>query len=129
MSECAHQCGWPATPWIMSSRSDFVTRQPSDVMPRGITRRPRPLKIEAAEMAGNVDDFADEIKPGDGPCFEGFRGKPRGIDAPKRHFRGAVTFGSIRPHAPLFDCRCGVGETLVGEIGKARRTCDRAGND
>jgi hypothetical protein len=45
-------------------------------MARRNSRRPRPLKIEAAEMAGDIDDLADEKKPGDGPRFECFRGKP-----------------------------------------------------
>ena len=40
-----------------------------------ISGRPGPLKIEAAEVAGDVDDFADEIEPGDGSGFECFRGK------------------------------------------------------
>jgi hypothetical protein len=31
------------------------------------------LKIEAAEMAGDVDDFTDEIKPRDGSGFERLR--------------------------------------------------------
>jgi hypothetical protein len=35
-----------------------------DNPPRRVSRRPCPLKIKAAEMAGDVDDFADEIMRG-----------------------------------------------------------------
>ena len=38
--------------------------KPLDVTAGRMSRGPCPLEIEAAEMAGDVDDFADEIKPG-----------------------------------------------------------------
>jgi hypothetical protein len=34
---------------------------------RRIFRRPRLMKIEVAEMTGDVNNLADEIKPGHGP--------------------------------------------------------------
>ena len=54
---------------------------PLDVTACRVSRGPGPLKIEAAEVTGDVDDLADEIKPGDGPGFEGFRREFRRIDA------------------------------------------------
>jgi hypothetical protein len=35
-----------------------------DGLPRSITRRPRPLEIEAAEMTGHVHHLADEVQAG-----------------------------------------------------------------
>src|SRR3981081_1587418 len=69
---------------------------------RGVTGRPRPLKIEAAEMTGDIDDFADEIKSRDGFGLEGLGGKFRRIDAAQRHLGGPVAFGAIGPDVPLF---------------------------
>src|ERR1700736_4657751 len=46
-----------------------------DVAARRMARRPRPLKIEAAKVTGDIDHLADEIKPGHGAGLEGFRGK------------------------------------------------------
>src|SRR3546814_8659761 len=37
----------------------------SDDFAGSVGRRPRPLEIEAAEPAGDVDDFTDEIQTGD----------------------------------------------------------------
>ena len=34
-----------------------------NILPRRVARGPGPLKVEAAQVAGDVDDFADEIKP------------------------------------------------------------------
>ena len=77
------------------------------------------MKIEAAEVAGDVDDLADEIKPGDGSGFEGFRGEPRSVDATQRHLRGAIAFGPVRPDAPMLHRRSDLGEMHIGEIGDA----------
>src|ERR1700737_3501889 len=66
--------GSPA-PRLLSAMLVVTLRQPIlDVTARRISRRPGPLKIEAAKVAGDIADFADEIKPGDGSGFEGFRG-------------------------------------------------------
>jgi hypothetical protein len=54
------------------------------------------LKIEAAEVSGDVDDLADEIEPRHRPRFEGFGGNFRRIDAAQRDLRGAVAFGAVR---------------------------------
>jgi len=55
---------------------------------------PGPLKVETAEMAGHVDDFADEIKAGNLAAFHGFRGEFSGVDAACGHFGFLVAFGS-----------------------------------
>jgi len=41
----------------------------SDVLRGGEGRGPGPLEVEAAEMAGDVEGFADEEEAGDGFCF------------------------------------------------------------
>ena len=99
-----------------------------DVPPGRNARRPRPLKIEAAKMAGDVDDFADEIESGDGPAFERLRRKFRGVDAAERDFRGAVAFGAVRPHPPLFYCRDNLRQHRIGKIGDPFRASDQIRN-
>src|SRR5664279_3714479 len=83
---------------------------------------------EAAEMAGDVDDFADEIKPRHGPGLERLRREFRCIDAAQRHFRGAVAFGAIRPDAPLLNRRSDVCEMPVGEVGNPFRASNPVRN-
>src|ERR1700677_4118144 len=71
-------------------RAEPVTENALQVLAGGVTRRPGPLKVETTEMAGDIDDLADEIEPGNGFGFERFRGKPRCIDAAQRHLGGAI---------------------------------------
>jgi hypothetical protein len=44
-------------------------------------RGPGPLEVEAAEVAGHVDYFADEKETGDVACFHGAGLKIVGVDA------------------------------------------------
>src|SRR5882724_4565614 len=55
---------------------------------------PGPLEIEAAEVAGDVDDFADEEEAGDFAGFHGFAGQFGGVDATGRDFGFFVAFGA-----------------------------------
>ena len=85
-------------------RSALAIRGPAptlNVAARRIFRRPRLMKTEVAEMTGDVNNLADEIKPRHGPRSKRLRRTPRYIDAAHRHLRGAVAFGSVRPDAPL----------------------------
>lgn len=51
------------------------TTQPYEALeclPRRVARGPGPLEVEAAEVAGDVDDFADEIEAGGVAGFHRF---------------------------------------------------------
>lgn len=54
---------------------------------------PSPLEIEAAELTGDVDNFADEEQAGDEARFHGFTRKLAGVDAASGDFGFGVTFG------------------------------------
>lgn len=41
-------------------------------MARRMTRSPRPLEIEAAQMPGHIDHFTNEIQPRHIPALHGF---------------------------------------------------------
>src|SRR5882757_4732695 len=88
-------------PLVLRKSRFPVSDHTSDVTARRMPRRARPLKMEAAEMARDINDFADEMEPGDRPRFERFRGKLRGVDATQRHLGSTIALGPVRPDAPL----------------------------
>jgi hypothetical protein len=51
------------------------------------------LEVEAAEVAGDVNDFADEEEAGDEGGFHGFTGEFAGVDAAGGDFGFFVAFG------------------------------------
>ena len=51
------------------------------------------MEVEAAEVAGDVDDFADEEEAGDATGFHGFAGEFASVHAAARNFRFFVAFG------------------------------------
>jgi hypothetical protein len=63
--------------------------------PRTVPGCPGPLEIEAPQPAGDVDDFPDEIKPGDLARLEGFRGQFTGVDPAPRDF--GLSVASVPP--------------------------------
>ena len=60
-------------------------------MPAG----PGPLEIVAAEPAGHIDDFADEIEARHTPRLHRLRGELAGVDAADGHFRFRIAFGAV----------------------------------
>ncbi len=52
------------------------------------------MEVEAAELAGYVDYFSDEIEAGDGAALHGLRGECGGADAAGGDFGLLVAFGS-----------------------------------
>jgi hypothetical protein len=62
---------------------------------------PGPLEIEAPQPPGDVEDFSDEIKPGDVARLEGFRGQFTGVDPAPRDFGFAVACGSAGLELPV----------------------------
>lgn len=55
---------------------------------------PCPLEVEAAKVAGDVDDFSDEVEAGDGAALHGLRGEHGGADAAGGDFGLLIAFGS-----------------------------------
>src|SRR5690349_15422749 len=72
----------------------FSTRSSLRVLTRRVSGSPSPLKIEAAQLAGDADCFADEIKTGNPLRLHGLGGQVRRIDSAGRHFRFLIAFGS-----------------------------------
>src|SRR5579862_1986708 len=63
-------------------------------------RRPGPLKIEATEVAGYVDDFANEKQVGDFPALHRFCRKLVGVNAARRHFSFLVSLCAFWRDSP-----------------------------
>jgi len=84
----------------------------------GSRGRPGPLKIETAEMAGDVDDFADEEKAGDESGRHGLAGELAGIDTAGGDFGFFVTFGIRRNECPVVQLRFECSERRIGVVGR-----------
>ncbi len=54
---------------------------------------PGPLEIVAAQPAGDIDDFANEIKAGHGTAFHRLGGECCGVHTPHGYFRLGIAAG------------------------------------
>src|SRR5271170_1370732 len=61
---------------------------------------PGPLEVKPAQMAGDVDDFADEEKAGNETGFHGFTGEFARVDTAGSDFCFFVAFRSCGRDAP-----------------------------
>ena len=61
---------------------------------------PGPLEIETTEMAGDIDDFADEEEAWNETGFHGFTGELVGVDASRGYFGFFVAFGGSGDDGP-----------------------------
>src|SRR5450432_3073684 len=66
-----------------------------------VAARPSPLEIVAAEPAGDVDHFADEIKSRDAARLHCFRRQLARIDAADGHFGFRITLRAAWSNRPL----------------------------
>ena len=111
---------------------------------RRCARGPGPLEVEAAEVAGDVDDFADEEQAGNFAAFHGFGGEFVGVDAAAGDFGFFVAFGACGHEAPGMHLLLEIGEVRRssrsaacdarasgrrGELGRALRNSDRKGRE
>src|SRR5262249_26684608 len=64
-------------------------------------RRPGPLKVEPAKLAGDIHHLADEVKTRAVASFHRFRRKVVGIDASQRDLRFRISFRTGRTELPL----------------------------
>ena len=62
---------------------------------------PGPLEIVAPQPAGDVEDFSDEIKPGNFVGLEGLGGQLTGVNPAPRDFGFAVALGSAGLELPV----------------------------
>ena len=58
-----------------------------------MTRCPGPLEIEAAQVTGDIDGFADEVQSAKGRCLHGPGRQAVGIHTAEGHFGGVDTGG------------------------------------
>jgi len=77
------------------------------------------LKIEAAEVAGDVDDFADEVQARDFSRFHGFAGEFTGVDAAGSDFGFGVAFGACGEDWKGVESFFESGERGVGPRGRS----------
>ena len=78
-------------------------------------RGPGPLEVIAAEPASNVDDFADEVEPGDDAALHGAGVERVGVDAAGGDLGFGVAFGADGDDAPSVEAALEPGQGGVGE--------------
>ena len=76
------------------------------------------MEIEAAELAGDVDDFPDEKQAGDQARFHGFTGQFAGVDAAGGDFGFGIAFGVHGKDSPVMQLLFEGGEGGIGVIGQ-----------
>src|SRR6266540_1162052 len=91
-----HQPETGSRPTIRDARSLCV-------LPGCARRRPRPLEIEAAEMAGHVDGFADAIEAWRALRLHRLRRQLGGIDAASGDLGFGEALGTRRLDRPVVE--------------------------
>src|ERR1700680_1572251 len=85
----------------------------SGELPGGKARRPRPLKIVAAQMPRDIDHLTDEIQARNALDRHRLRRKMPRIDATQRHFGLVIAKRSGGQHRPIVERRANLGEALL----------------
>lgn len=83
-----------------------------------MARRPSPLEIIAAQLSGDVQNLADEIKTGDFAALKSFRRYFAGIYPAAGHFGGSEPFGAIWSDVPVMDEVGDFFQFFIGQIGE-----------
>src|SRR4029079_16808450 len=84
----------------------FCRRSALHVLTRRKSRGPARLKMEAAQVAGNVHYFADEVESGDAMAFKGFGRKLGSVHAARCDFGLLEPFSAGRLHVCLVKRMC-----------------------
>ena len=84
------------------ARGDRKTRSLGNLA-RGVPAGPGPLEIVAAQPAGHIDHFADEIKSRHPPRFHRFGRQLAGFDSAHGHFGFGIALRALRSHRPLMN--------------------------
>src|ERR1700682_2969072 len=85
------------------ARQRLYHQRPLHKLTRRVSRSPSPLKIEAAQVARDVEYLAYEIESWDSPGLEGLRGKLLGIHAARRHLGFFIALGAVRGYPPTVE--------------------------
>src|SRR6185503_6330230 len=93
-SAAAGDCLAPGSPRSTPVAVRGAGSAPSRVLPRRPPRRPRPLKVETAEMTGDVDRLTDAEEPRNAPRLHRLGGELGSADAACRHLRFGEAFGA-----------------------------------
>lgn len=80
---------------------------------------PGPLKIEASEVTGDVDDFADEKKSGNFARLHGFAGEFVGVHATGSDFGFFVALGACGSDDPVVNLAFKFFQRLIGPRGRS----------
>ncbi len=81
-------------------------------------RGPSPLKIEAAEVAGDVDNLSDEEEPRNETGFHGFAGEFSGVHAAGSDFGFFVALRASRNKRPIVKPLFESSEGRIGVVGR-----------
>ncbi len=76
---------------------------------------PGPLEVIAAEPAGDVDDFADEVEAGDDAALQGAGVEGVGVDSADGDLGLGVAFGAGGCDTPIVQAAFDIEERGVGE--------------
>ena len=76
------------------------------------------MEVETAEVAGDVDDFADEKEAGDFAGFHGFAGEFGGVYTAGGDFGFFVAFGAGGDDGPVVELAFEFFEGGIGERGR-----------
>ena len=90
------------------------SRSPHNSLSGAESRRPCPLEVKPAQLAGDIDHFSNEKKSRHFLRFHRLGGKFVGIDATRGDFRFSVTLGSFRIDFPSMQLMFGVSEGAIG---------------
>ena len=85
-------------------------------------RGPSPPKVEAAEMAGDIHDFANKEETGDFAGFHGFAVKFIGVHTADSDFGFFITFGSCRCDDSFVNLTLESFERLIVQLAGAWRS-------
>ena len=99
----------------------------SHCIPGGESGRPRPLKIESAEVPGHVHHLADKKQPRNIPALHCLGRKLIRVHPARRDLRFVVPFGTGRRHRPSVRALLQFADALIRPARAARsvRSSDR----
>src|ERR1700744_3178988 len=81
-------------------RTDASGVRRSDELRRRVARRPGPLKVEAAQVAVDVEYLADEVQAWALQRLHGLGGHFPRVDTAQGDLGGPIALGGGWPHAP-----------------------------
>src|SRR5215472_5994771 len=87
------------------------------------TRCPRPLEVESANVAGHIDNFADEEQARNLARLHRFGRKFVGIDTTRSHLGLLEAFGSFRCDGPRMQSLLKIAQPRICPRGGRMKLC------